>query len=168
MTTSLPTAATEIPSFSNEMRVEADAILRRYVLIAAGFGLIPSPLLDSVAVAALEIKLIDDLARAYRMPFPSRLAAAKVAISIVASIGPIYLADRSKSAFKAVPLFGHLLSASLFSITNAASVYAVGKVFQLHFESGGVMISRENPHLRKLYRREREKGRVVAAEWTAS
>lgn len=127
-------------------------IVRRYTLISAGIGLVPSAMINSVGIAALEVAMIDELAKNYSHEFPTKLASTKVFISLVGSIGPIYFASKSKSAISAVPFVGQLLSAGIYSLTGAISVYAVGKIFQQHFESGGTLLSRENSYLRKLFK----------------
>jgi uncharacterized protein (DUF697 family) len=146
------------PPTNQEQRLGGDAIVRRYTLIAAGVGVIPSPTVNSVGIAVMELAMIDELAKNYLYPFPTKLAATKAFISLVGSLGPVYLALKSKSAVSAVPLIGHLLSATIYSVTGAVSVYAVGKVFQLHFESGGTLLSKENSFLRKIFKKEAQQG----------
>lgn len=143
---------------NQEQRNGGDAIVRRYTLIAAGVGVIPSPIVNSVGIAAMELAMIDELSKNYLYPFPTKLAAIKVFISLVGSLGPIYLAQKSKSVISAVPLVGHVLSATIYSLTGAISVYAVGKIFQLHFESGGTLLSKENSLLRKIFKKDVEQG----------
>ncbi len=164
--TTLP--ATISPTLIKQ-RKEAERIIKRSVVVAVGCGLIPTPLVDAVAVTALEVKMIDELADAYGFPFPSRLAAAKALISMIGSIGPIYLASHSKSAFKAIPFAGQALSATIFSTTNGIAVFAVGKIFQSHFESGGTLLSRDNKLIKKMYQENYQQAKrvvpkIVAAE----
>jgi uncharacterized protein (DUF697 family) len=143
---------------NTELRLGGDAIVRRYTLIAAGVGVIPSPTVNSVGIAVMELAMIDELAKNYKYPFPTKLAATKAFISLVGSLGPVYLALKSKSAISAVPLVGHLMASTIYSITGAISVYAVGKIFQMHFESGGTLLSKENSLLRKIFKKEAEQG----------
>jgi uncharacterized protein (DUF697 family) len=149
---------------NQEQRIGGDAIVRRYTLIAAGIGIIPSPTVNSVGIAVMELAMIDELAKNYLYPFPTKLAATKAFISLVGSLGPVYLALKSKSAISAVPLVGHLISSTIYSITGAISVYAVGKIFQMHFESGGTLLSKENSLLRKIFKREAEQGAKEVAK----
>ena len=156
-------------TLTREQRQGADAIIRRYTMVAAGVGIIPSPTVNSVGIAVMELAMIDELARNYQFPFPTKLAAAKAFISLVGSLGPVYLALKSKSAISTVPVVGHLVSSSIYSITGAISVYAVGKIFQLHFESGGTVLSKDNSYLRKVFKSEAQNGKEqVAAMITES
>jgi uncharacterized protein (DUF697 family) len=145
-------------------RKNANEIIKKNVLMGAGSGLVPIPIIDSLAIAVIELKMIDELADAYNFPYPSKLATYKALISLVGSIGPIYLASRYHSIFKTVPLVGHLLTAGLLSITGGASVYAVGKVFQKHFESGGVFLSSDNESIKNFYKNEYQEGKKIVPQ----
>jgi uncharacterized protein (DUF697 family) len=140
------------------MSEEGNAIINRYTLVAAGVGVLPSPTINSVGIAAMELVMIDDLARTYNFPFPTKLAALKILVSVIGSIGPVYFALKSKAAVSAIPLVGHLIASSIYSLTGAISVYAVGKLFQRHFESGGTLLSKDNRFLKKAFKEEYEKG----------
>ncbi|QEP42239.1 DUF697 domain-containing protein [Ectothiorhodospiraceae bacterium BW-2] len=149
-------------------QTKARGVIKKYTLIAAGCGTIPVPIIDAAAVASLEIMMIDELAETYHRPFPGRLALIKALMSLIGSLGPIYLAHHSQSAVKGVPLVGHLISATLLSTTNAVAVYAVGRVFQLHFESGETLLSRDNQTLRRLFQRQQREGREQLPQLLAS
>lgn len=151
----------------SSMTLQADKIINRYTLVAAGVGVLPSPTINSVGIAALELVMIDELARNYNFPFPTKLAAVKILVSVVGSIGPVYFALKSKSAVSAIPIVGHLIASSIYSLTGAISVYAVGKLFQRHFESDGTLLSKDNKFLRKAFRHEYEKGSKIVPELIA-
>jgi uncharacterized protein (DUF697 family) len=144
---------------SSDPIASGEAIVWRYTLIAAGIGLIPSPTVNSVGVAVLELAMIDELAKNYSFPFPTKLAAAKAFISLVGSLGPVYLALKSKSTLSSIPFVGHFVASSIYSITGALSVYVVGKLFKYHFETGGTFLSKDNSTLRKMFRTELENGK---------
>ena len=148
----------ESPVQFSEFREGGNDIVKRYTLISAGIGLVPSAMINSVGIAALEVAMIDELAKNYSHDFPTKLASSKVFISLIGSIGPIYFASKSKSAISAVPFVGQLLSSGIYSLTGAISVYAVGKIFQQHFESGGTLLSKENSYIRKLFKQRSREG----------
>lgn len=145
-------------TITRSMSEEGNAIINRYTLVAAGVGVLPSPTINSVGIAAMELVMIDDLARNYNFPFPTKLAAVKILVSVIGSIGPVYFALKSKAAVSAIPLVGHLIASSIYSLTGAISVYAVGKLFQRHFESGGTLLSKDNKYLKNAFKQEFEKG----------
>ncbi|MBM4313199.1 MAG: DUF697 domain-containing protein [Deltaproteobacteria bacterium] len=158
-----PSAASPVDEMiiTDEMRLAADNIIKKYVILAMGAGLIPSALVDVVAVTVLEVKMIGDLAGAYRIPIPHRLVRYKVLISLIASLGSVYLSIRMHTALKDAPVVGYLFSAGMLSITGGAAVYAVGKIFQKHYESGGTFLSSDNSVLRRYFKEKYQEGKKV-------
>ncbi len=132
-------------------RSEADSCVKNHVIAAMGIGLIPSVMVEVVGVTSIEVKMIRDLASIYEFPVPRKLVAYKILLSLIGSIAPIYLAARMKSAVKGLPLIGHAAYVGFLSVSNGAAVYAVGKVFQKHFESGGKFLSSDNATLRGFF-----------------
>ncbi len=147
---------------SDKKKLLADNTIKNYVILAMGTGLIPSALVDIVAITALEVKMIGDLARVYDFPVPHRLVRYKVLISLIGSIGPVYLSVKMHSALKSVPLIGHAVYVGMLSITGGAAMYAVGKVFQKHYESGGTFLSSENSVLKNYFQEKYQEGKKMA------
>ncbi len=150
-----------------ERNEHADGIIKKYVLAAMGCGLIPMPAVDLAAVLAMEMKRIQELATVYAFTFPSRQVFYKIAISIMGSLGPLYLSQRYGQLIKTVPLVGHVAAAALV-VTNGASVYAVGKVFQKHFESGGSFLSRGKTRVRGYFEEKCEEGKQTVPRWVTA
>ena len=132
----------------SQHRSMADACIKNHVIAAMGIGLIPSIMVEVVGVTGVEVKMIRDLAAIYEFPVPRKLVAYKILISLIGSIAPLYFAARMKSAVKGLPLFGHAVYIGFLSLSNGAAVYAVGKIFQKHFEFGGKFLSSDNATLR--------------------
>ncbi|MFH0997747.1 MAG: DUF697 domain-containing protein [Pseudomonadota bacterium] len=148
-------------AISDKKRLEADNTIKNYIILAMGTGLIPSALVDIVAITALEVKMIGDLARVYDFPIPYRLVRYKILISLIGSIGPVYLSAKMHAALKSVPLIGHAVYVGMLSITGGAAMYAVGKIFQKHYESGGTFLSSENSILRNYFREKYQEGKKI-------
>jgi len=149
-------------------RLVADNTIKSYVILAMGTGLIPSALVDIAAITALEVKMIGDLARVYDFPVPHRLVRYKVLISLIGSIGPVYLSIKMHAALKSLPLIGYAVYVGMLSITGGAAIYAVGKIFQRHYESGGTFLSSENPVLRNHFRKKYREGKEIVPELAKS
>ncbi len=141
--------------------LEAELCIKNYVILAMGVGLVPSALVDIVGITALEVKMIGDLARVYDFPIPKKLIIYKILISLVGSIGPVYLSGQMHAALKSIPLVGHAVYVGMLSVTGGAAVYAVGKIFQRHYESGGTFLSSENRVLKKYYQEQYAAGKKV-------
>ncbi len=136
-----------------EAAESAEKIIQGHVIAAMAAAVVPLPVLvDIAAVTALEVHMITKLARAYEFPVPHKLVASKVLISLAGGIGPAYISVKFEHLVKAVPVAGYAAYVAVLSISNGASVYAVGKIFQKHFESGGTFLSSGNSILRRYYK----------------
>lgn len=154
------------PALDNPSPSEcADRIITNHALIAFGAGFVPLPLIfEMAAVTCLEINMIAALAKAYDYPVPHRLVIGKILVSILGGLGPAYISAKFNSAVSHLPLIGQIAYFSMLSVTGAASVYAVGKVFQKHFESGGTFLNSGRSVLRAYFREQQKEGRAVLSK----
>jgi uncharacterized protein (DUF697 family) len=153
----------ETATFSPRDKAAANAVIHKYAFYSFGCGFIPAPVVDVVAVLGFEVLMIQDLSHIYRFPFPGRLVTYKIVVSVLGSILPVYSAMQLQNLIKVIPGLGAAASTGLLAITNGASVYAVGKVFQRHFESGGVFLSSNNIILRRFFKERYLEGKQVLA-----
>jgi hypothetical protein len=163
-----PAAAHDEAAVSEETALRADNCIKNHVIAAMGIGLIPSAMINLAGITGIEIKMIRDLALIYRFPVPHQMVAYKVLISLIGSIGPVYFSTRMHSALKGVPLVGHAVYVGLLSVTGGAAVYAVGKIFQKHYESGGTFLSRDNSLIREYFQQKYREGKVRAREYVGA
>lgn len=145
-------------------KLKADSIIKNNVFLAMGAGLIPMPFVDMVAITSIELKMIHELARAYKFRFPTQMASYKVLISLIGGLGPVYFSGRFHSTFKTIPLVGHAVASVLLSLSGGASVYAVGWAFRKHFESGGTFLNSDSQTLRKYFKDKYREGRTVISQ----
>jgi len=153
---------TGLPSpISAEQTAAAAALIRKYSLYAMGCGLIPAPIIDMLAVTALEVRMIQDLSKVYQFQFPRKLVVYKIVLSLLGSIAPVYFSNKLKSGVKALPGVGLIAASGLLAAVNGASVYAVGKVFMRHFESGGTFLSSDNAVIRRFFNESYAEGKQL-------
>ena len=114
----------------------ATHLLHYHTALASTVGAMPLPLLDMLAVGALQLNLIHDLSRLYGVDFSTQRAKAAIAALLSGAQTGLVVS----SVFKYVPVVGYAIA----SIPAAAAVggvtYAVGKVFIYHFELGGTLL----------------------------
>jgi uncharacterized protein (DUF697 family) len=154
---------------SNERINDANKLVSRYALYAAGGGLIPVPTLDIAAIVAVQIKLVADLSKLYDVPF-SQDRAKTVITALIGGVLPGTLAGGSLAVLgtvvKLVPIIGTAIGAVATSAFAYALTLAVGKVFTLHFETGGSLLNFEPEKVRAHFEKE-FKGAKTSAETTA-
>ncbi len=132
---------------------EAERIVNSYVGWSAGAGLIPLPLIDLAAIMAVELKMLDDLAKFYGIPF-SRNSAKSIIGSLVGGTGTVLVAAPAASLVKFVPIVGGIAGMLTEPAIAAAATYALGRVFIQHFESGGTFLDFKPDEVRAYYQSE--------------
>lgn len=140
-------------SADDECRREALHLLRRRVIAASGAGLIPSPFLDLATIAAIQLELVKALAALYNVSFRESLGKSLLA-SLTGGALPFLVAPSLCSLLKVVPLVGFPAGALSVSTVGAATTYAVGRVFIMHFSSGGTLLDFDPQAMRSHYRKE--------------
>jgi uncharacterized protein (DUF697 family) len=146
---------------------DANKLVSRYALYAAGGGLIPVPTLDIAAIIAVQIKMVADLSKLYDVPF-SQDRAKTVVTALIGGVLPGALAGGSLAVLgtviKLIPIVGTAIGAVTTSAFAYALTLAVGKVFTLHFETGGSLLNFEPEKVRSHFEKEFKgaKGEPVA------
>lgn len=145
-----------------------NAIIKRHMYWAMGFGIIPFPVVDVAAVTAVQLKMIASLADLYGQEF-SRSWGKSILGALVGGVGAAGLAYGTfGSMVKAIPGVGTLFGMVAMPIMAGATTYAVGKVFNLHFSSGGTMLNFDVQKMRCYYEQQLQEGVKVAENATAS
>ncbi len=153
----------------NKRNRVARGIVMRNVMWAAGTGLIPVPVLDSTAVVAVQLKMLAELSSHYQVDF--RKSSGKAVISTMMTsitggvLGKSFLATGIfTSLAKALPVVGTTLSVLTMPGFNAAFTYALGRVFQMHYEAGGTFETFDPKKAEPKFREEFKEGLKVAQD----
>lgn len=119
---------------------QADKIIRNYAIGTSAPSLIPAPLVDLVAVTAIQTKMIHSLAKLYEVEFKEEVARSAIT-ALIGSTASIATARVVSSAVKAVPFVGSLVGWATQPLLSSATTYGVGKTFVMHFEAGGTLLT---------------------------
>ena len=109
---------------------------------AAAAGAVPVPLLDSVALATVQGKMLADLSALYGHSIRSEVANGLVSVSLGTLLPAgvtTFLGSFLGSSVKAIPGVGTALGMISMASFGSAATYAIGKVFVRHFENGGTV-----------------------------
>ncbi|HWR03457.1 MAG TPA: DUF697 domain-containing protein [Humidesulfovibrio sp.] len=130
---------------------EIDALIRKRVYGAMALGLAPVAVLDLVGLFAIQVELVNALAKKYDVPF-SKDKAKNIIGSLLGSALPVALGPAAFSLLKLIPLIGMTAGAATMTIMGGASTYAVGRVFNRHFASGGTLLDMDAGKLKESFR----------------
>lgn len=118
---------------SSETRLERAA---KIVSTACGWSaaacFIPLPVVDIVALGAVQANMINNIAELYNQTFEKDVAHNVISV-LLSSLIP----GSFGSGLKALPGLGTVVGTITFGAFSAASTYALGKVIIRHFEKGG-------------------------------
>lgn len=125
------------------VEVNDDAIMstiKEYSAYASGAALIPLPGVDLASLIGVQLKMVHSIGKHYDVKLQDN--AIKLAISsLMTSLPAGSLTAAGASLLKIVPGIGTFLGSLAAPAYYAASTYAVGKVFNAHFASGGTLLN---------------------------
>ena len=124
-----------------ERHMAASKIISSASIWSAAAGIVPIPILDLLALATVQGKMVIDLSMLYGERPSNEVARGLVAV-LIGTIAPTGLTGvLVGSGVKAMPVFGAILGAVSMAGFSSASTYAIGKIFIRHFEQGGTLAS---------------------------
>lgn len=118
---------------------KASAIISSNCKWSAAAGFIPVPYLDLAGLAAIQVKMVSELAQLYGKTVQQEAIKTTVAtmlgtLTTAGLAGPVAM-----STLKMIPGLGSVAGGLSLGALGAAATYAVGKVFINHFEGGGTL-----------------------------
>jgi uncharacterized protein (DUF697 family) len=137
----------------------ADRIIKEHVLWSIGAGLLPLPIVDIVAVTAVQLDMLKQLASLHSVHLTESEGKAWVSALVGNTAARI-----GAHALKLIPVIGTVVGGVSVSILSGASTYAVGKVAASHFARGGTLGNIDMAAARRAYDEELERGKVVAQD----
>lgn len=137
----------------------ADKIIKTHVLWSVGAGLMPVPLFDLVAVTAIQIDMLKQLAAEYKVDY-----SASTGKTFVAALTGGTFARIGASMLKAIPGVGTVVGGLSMSVMSGASTYAVGQVAKGSFAAGADLSKVDVGEAKKAYSQEFERGKQVVSD----
>ena len=153
------------PPLDPAVRVaQAEGIIRLNVLWSLGAGILPLPVVDVLALTAIQVKMLKELSDLYEVKFTEGVAK-KIVAFLLSSIGSVGLGVLvGGSLAKLIPAVGTTLGVATIPMLTGAFTHALGKVFLMHFESGGTVLNFEPLAMRTYFRQEFEKAKETVAQ----
>ena len=136
----------------------ASSLIRSHMIWSMGAGVIPVPMVDFLAVSAIQMDMVKQLSALYGIEFNKSKGKA-----VITALTSTSLAKMGASRMiKMVPVIGSVLGAVTMSVLSGASTYAIGEVFKKHFETGSTFLDFDADRLKKQYDEKFEKGKKEA------
>lgn len=121
-----------------ELEKKADLIINTHLGFAMVAGAIPVPVVDLIAVTAIQLDMLQQLADLYEVDFNNERGKSLVSALVGSAIGTT-LGRMGASAVKSIPGIGTILGIGSQVVLSGATTFAVGKIFQSHFQNNGTL-----------------------------
>lgn len=145
-----------------DLRPDAESIVKSHAMVAMAGGLVPVPALDIALLVANQVKMVQSLTQLYDVPFETTQTHS-IILGLLGGSAPVF-GVMGLSALKIIPGIGTLVGSSGVSVSAGALTYAVGRVFIHHFESGNETLELDISAMRRVFRREMNKAKQDAAQ----
>jgi uncharacterized protein (DUF697 family) len=145
-----------IAATSTEPRGElASKLVDRFAIWSGVAGLIPLPVVDVLAVGALQVQMLRRVSQIYDVEFSENRGKALIA-ALAGTMIPVTSGMGAASAMKAVPVVNILAAGFVMPVLSAGATFAIGKAFIQHFESGGTLLDFNPPDYREFVKAQKE------------
>lgn len=141
---------------------QAKKVVRNHSMIGGAFGVVPMPSLGVALIIAIGLKMLHRLSVIYDVDFNKDLGKSAIS-SFLVGCGSFSISGRLIWGLGAVvpaaaPVIG-IVTTPLFA---ASTLYAMGRIFIQHFESGGTFLTFDPEKVRGHYAELFEEGKVLA------
>ncbi len=139
----------------------AQQILEQNILLSIIVGAIPYPFLSGVALKTLQLRMIYQLSRLYRVKFSENLAKS-ILLILVAGLASTSIASALSYFIPRTTSMGVATNLFALAMGSGAETFAVGYIMQRHFAAGGTLdnfdVPKSQEYLAQLY----EEGKDIA------
>jgi len=133
------------PVVSPALQAHTRRLVRDSATTCAAVSLVPAPFLGSVGISALQLRLLSELSRLYRVPFSQNVARALIAASAGGILNSTLASNPISHVLRDwVNVHLALIALPLRLLTGpallAACTYILGNAFIRHYEKGGAYL----------------------------
>jgi uncharacterized protein (DUF697 family) len=128
-------------------RLRAVAIVERHANFSAIGGVIPLPIANTAAIAAIMVRMVKSLSAHYGVPFQRNRARA-IIIGLMGGVMPTGLAAIATSTLTYFVPGYNLVGLAVSSVTASTYARSIGQMFIDHFENGATLVDFPSAALR--------------------
>lgn len=126
---------------SKDVHVKAAHVISSAIKWSAAAAIVPVPYLDMLALGAVQVKMVRDLAQVYGLEAESETLKGVIS-ALLGTLAPAAISGGLLgSALKVIPVGGTIIGSVGLAAFGSAATYAIGKIFVAHFDQGGTVKS---------------------------
>lgn len=137
-------------------------LIREHVVISMAAGLIPAPGVDLGVALVNQMTMLGRLSGLYKVRYTRDLGKSVIGSLMAGGGGTFAGAGLSLTLAKSVPVVGTALGIIAMPTVLGAYTYALGKVFQAHFDAGGTLLDFKADRYRDFWRKMVKQGKDEA------
>jgi len=141
---------------------QADKLIQNYAFSSSITGFVPIPFLDMVSLISLQRVMLYKLSRLYGVPFKKNLGKAWITTLLSGVTFSAASPMVGQTLIKLIPGIGTAAGGIGMAALSSASTYAVGKVFQQHFENGGTLEDFDPERAKENFQQAMKQGQELA------
>lgn len=142
----------------------ADDIIYNHLWFSAIPGFLPLPIIDIVAISAVQLDLVKQLCKFYYVDYDEQRGKA-IVMALTGSALARISGYSARSILKTIPVVGWVLGGAAMSLFAASSTYAIGQVFKEHLDAGGTLHNLNPEAFQQFYTQQLEKAKGKLASW---
>jgi uncharacterized protein (DUF697 family) len=147
---------TKIVLTAEQRNAAAEKIILTHTAWAAAAGIVPFIRLDMLAVSALQMDMLQELAEVYGVDFNTTKGKATIA-----SLAGAGLAGSVTRLVRWIPIVGLPIGTVTMTVLSGATTYALGEAFRRHFETGGNFMNFEMNNVGDFFKEAFDKGKKI-------
>jgi uncharacterized protein (DUF697 family) len=126
---------------SKDVHAEAARVISTAVKWSAAAAIVPVPYIDLLALGAVQVKMVRDLAQVYGLEAEGETLKGVIS-ALLGTLAPAAISGGLLgSALKVIPVGGTIVGSVGLAAFGSAATYAIGKIFVAHFDQGGTVKS---------------------------
>ncbi|WP_435141579.1 YcjF family protein [Pseudopelagicola sp. nBUS_19] len=145
----------------------AEKAIRNHMMSAGAVGLVPIPLVDVAGITAVQVSLIRRLAEIYGTSYSERAVRNTIGSLVGGVAGHGLGVYTAMSVARFLP-FGGLFSLASLSVVAGGTTYALGRVYQRHFDEGGSVSDVLVDNVSSFFTQQLESGRKLMSRKTTA
>lgn len=161
--TPVGTATAVVPAAEAGRAQRLETLRRNHVLLAAGLGLVPIPIVDFIGVSGVGLDLIKKLSAEYGDNQYQREKVRSLLTTLLAGLLPVAIGGTVISLLKVIPVIGSTAGAVALPALFGGAIYAVHNVFVEHYENGGTLLDFDPDKFKTRFKEEFTNGKAHAA-----
>lgn len=139
---------------------KADKLITDFAYGSGLTGFIPIPIIDTIGLIGVQRMMIYKLSKLYDIPYSKELA--KIWIStLMSGLTSTAATPILSRAVKLIPGIGTYAGGTSMAVLGSSSTYAIGKIFQQHFENGGTLADFDPESIKEELQQEQKKGAAL-------